>query len=663
MSKRKGSDKSKMDISPSKESRKSVTEQDTIQEFGDHETSGKAYIWLAAAVAIGLASASYYLSSYLTSGGIPQTPVSVTAVPESYAVCGDTQGIIYTVDDAHPNVDCLLIHKDEIRVAGTADDINTYWEQYQNEVIKKFYGNEPKAKKSLSTVHLKPGSIIVPGLADAHAHLLLYGFKVQLPLDNAGSLEEILDILEDYVNEHPELLEDPNTWVEGMGWDQTRWKDWSGEFPTAAHLASRKSLESLPISLSRVDGHALWVSPRVLELTKEQLPGQKWPSSEEVNGGEIVRDSTGNPTGVFVDNAMSLVHAPAWSFERRSSYLETATQDALKYGLTSVHDAGSTLDFIEVFQSFAEEGQLPIRIYAMGNSDNTSYWGDSIPRLEDYGQDERLNLKSVKLYTDGALGSWGAALLEPYSDRPDTSGIMRISPESLEDLVKKFWEDGWGINIHCIGDRANKVVLDVFETVLTEESEKTGEDIQAVAARRRPRIEHAQIMREGDLQRAGRLGVITSVQPTHATSDMWYAETRLGPKRIKGAYAYQTLLQSSPNKILPLGSDFPVEGINPLLGFYAAVSRLDVHGESPHGSDGWYSSEKLTRAQALKGMTLDAAYAAFAEDRLGSLVPGKKADYVVLNRNIMSEDTPVHEILGTVVQATVVDGRIAYGGI
>ncbi|KAI0688514.1 amidohydrolase family-domain-containing protein [Cytidiella melzeri] len=656
---------------PKPTTQRSVKQEDhrhsnIAKEVDEQDTKGQFYMWLAVALAIVLAGASYYVSGFYTT--------STTVVPESYAVCGHSSGKIYTVDNAQPNVDCLLIHKNEIRETGTADDIREYWDGYQNEVIKKFYGNEPKAKKPLVTFHLKPGSIIVPGLADAHAHLIPYGFKMQLQLDNVGSLDELLDILEQYVHEHPEVHEKPGTWVQGMGWDQTRWADWSGEFPTAAHLSSRKNLENLPISLSRVDGHALWVSPRALELTKEQLPGQQWPSDDEVNGGEIIRNSAGDPTGVFVDNAMALVNAPAWSYEQKASYLELATQDALSYGLTSVHDAASTPDIIEVFKSFADEGRLPIRVYAMGNSENASYWGGSIPLLEDYGQDERLNLKSVKLYTDvhekhfltiitGALGSWGAALLEAYSDKPDTSGIMRVSPDSLKDMVEKFWEDGWGINIHCIGDRANKVVLDVFESVLTEESIKTGEDVRSIAARRRPRIEHAQIMREEDLQRAGRLGVITSVQPTHATSDMWYAETRLGPKRIKGAYAYQTLLQSSPANILPLGSDFPVEGINPLLGFYAAVSRLDVRGESPHGSDGWYPSEKLTRAQALKGMTLDAAYASFAEDRLGSLVPGKKADYVVLDRDIISDETPVDEILKTVVQATVIDGKIAFGGL
>ncbi|KAI0341229.1 hypothetical protein BDW22DRAFT_1359484 [Trametopsis cervina] len=625
-------------------------------------TAGFPFAWMAFGVAVVLAGSSYYLYGSLE-GNSSRHGSSTPIVPQSYAVCGQSPNSIYTVDDTKPNVDCILVHQDEVRVTGNTSEIHRYWGEYQSEVIKRFYGNEPKARKPLSMYHLKPGSIIVPGLTDSHAHLIEYGFKMQLPLDNASSLEDILDIIEAYVDEHPEVHEEPPTWVQGMGWDQTRWNGWSGQFPTAAHLASRKSLQDVPISLSRVDGHALWVSSRALEIAQQQLPGKRWPSDDDVAGGQIVRDSTGHPSGVFVDNAMALVRPPPWSLEDRDSYLALALQDAVSVGLTSVHDAASTLDNIETFRSFADDGRLPIRIYAMGNSENKTYWGNSIPRLEDYGEHERLNIKSIKLYTDGALGSWGAALLQPYSDKPATSGLMRIDPGTLETVVEKFWEDGWGVNIHCIGDRANKVVLDIFERIMTAESQKTGEDILTVADRRRPRIEHAQIMRLEDLQRAGRLGVITSVQPTHATSDMWYAEKRLGSERIRGAYAYQTLLQASPKHILPLGSDFPVEGINPLLGFYAAVSRLDVRGESPHGSSGWYPSEKLTRAQALKGMTLDAAYASFAEARLGSLEPGKKADFVVLDRDIMSEDTPASEILKTVVQATVIDGRIAFGAL
>ncbi|KIP09425.1 hypothetical protein PHLGIDRAFT_102850 [Phlebiopsis gigantea 11061_1 CR5-6] len=615
-------------------------------------------VWISAAVL--LAGASYLLttrdiSSEAQSGGATLP----TTLPESYGLCTTDAGKIYTVDENKPTVECIVVRKDEVLATGTQSDILAQWDLYQDEVVRKFYGGEPKAKKPLHIYQTPPGSIVVPGLADAHAHLIQYGFKVQLALDTAESLDEVLDVLEEYVREHPDIL--PSDWISGWGWDQTRWKDWSGEFPTAAHLATRELLAGRPINLFRVDGHAIWLSPRALELTKEQLPQQRWPSNDEIDGGEVVRDNSGEPTGVLVDNAMALVASPPWSAAQMEGYLKKAFEDVLKVGLTSVHDAASLPEYIEVFSQFADEGRLPIRVYGMGNSENTTYWGNSIPKLEDYGTEERLNIKSIKLFTDGALGSWGAALLAPYSDKSDTRGIMRTSPEALDDIVQHFWDDDWGINIHCIGDRANKHVLDIFERVLTAESQKTGESIQDVARRRRPRIEHAQIMQLNDLERAGRLGIIASVQPTHATSDMWYAEARLGPERIKGAYAYQTLLQASPQGVLPLGSDFPVEGIDPLLGFYAAVTRLDVHGQSPHGSGGWYPAEKLTRAQALKGQTLDAAYASFSEDRLGSLVPGKKADYVVFDRDFVDEDMPAEEILRAVVHATVVDGRVAYG--
>ncbi|KAI0038562.1 hypothetical protein FA95DRAFT_1684605, partial [Auriscalpium vulgare] len=205
--------------------------------------------------------------------------------------------------------------------------------------------------------------------------------------------------------------------------------------------------------------------------------------------------------------------------------------------------------------------------------------GAQIPRLVNYGRDARLTVRAVKLFTDGALGSWGASLLAPYADKPDTTGLLRSSPAVLRNLVGKFYEDGFQVNVHMIGDRENKVVLDIFEDILGAD----GVDVRAW----QPRIEHVQIMQESDLKRVGRLGVITSVQPTHATSDMWYAETRLGADVIRGAYAYQTLLRSSADGILPLGSDFPVEGINPLLGFYAAVARLSVRGDSPNGTAGW----------------------------------------------------------------------------
>ncbi|KAI0742748.1 amidohydrolase family-domain-containing protein [Daedaleopsis nitida] len=609
-----------------------------------NESSGKRQIvWtLFASAAAGLST--YYYS--LTKGS-----TSVSSLPASYALCAESNKI-YTVDSNAPTVDCILVDKVAISATGTLAELQSYWDEYQNELIRKFYGNEPSAKKPLPVFNVPAGSIVVPGLADAHGHLLLYGFKMQLPLDQVRSLAELLDILEDYVRKNSS---NPDSWIEGVGWDQTRWKDTNGAFPTAADIASRPSLASLPIVLHRVDLHAVWLSPRALQLTKEHLNGH-FPAT--VPGGEIIRDpTTGEPTGVFLDDAQALVPVPKRSKRVMREYAERALKDALAVGLTSVHDASTSVEEFELFRELDSEGQLPIRVYAMADSSQLSPEEERSLEIYDPSPASRIRMRSVKLFTDGALGSWGAALLAPYSDKPDVRGIMRLSEEDLDNVARSWWARGWGVNIHAIGDRANKAVLDVFEAIAKESSDKDA------VAKRRPRNEHSQIMQAEDLERSGKLGVLNSVQPTHATSDMWYAETRLGPERMKGAYAYQTLLTASRDGILPLGSDFPVESINPLFGFYAVVSRLDTEGKSPHGEGGWFPAERLTRAQALKGMTLDAAYAAFAEDTLGSLSPGKRADFVVLDRDIMDESQPFGDILQTAVRATVVDGKVAYGGI
>ncbi|KAI0656325.1 amidohydrolase family-domain-containing protein [Cubamyces menziesii] len=593
-----------------------------------------------------IASAVAGLSTYYSS--LTRPPVSLKSLPASYALCAEGHRI-YTVDDSKPVVDCILVDKHSVTATGTLNEVQLAWDEYQNELIRTFYGNEPTAKKPLPVYNVPAGSIVVPGLVDAHAHIIQYGFKMQLRLDEAKSLSDVLDLLENHVRDNPP---GPDTWIEAMGWDQTRWSDTDGSFPTAADLASRPSLTSLPIALHRVDVHALWLSPRALSLTKEHLNGS-FPSA--IPGGEIVRDpTTGEPTGIFVDAAMNLVPIPKWSAWQMRDYAERTVKDALSVGLTSIHDAATSLEEFELFREMDDDNQLPIRVYAMADSDRLSPDDKNDIEIHDPSPAAHVRMRSVKLFTDGALGSWGAALLAPYSDKPDARGIMRLPEDDLQKLVGEWWHKGWGVNVHAIGDRANKAVLDAFENVSDDKDE---------VAARRPRIEHAQIMRVEDLKRSGELGVLTSVQPTHATSDMWYAETRLGPDRIKGAYAYQTLLKSSRNGVLPLGSDFPVEGIDPLLGFYAAVARLNTEGKSPHGENGWFPSERLTRAQALKGMTLDAAYASFSEDVLGSLSPGKRADFVILDRNIMDESQPFSEILETKVKATVVDGKVAYGGI
>ncbi|KAH9976735.1 amidohydrolase 3 [Lactifluus volemus] len=408
-----------------------------------------------------------------------------------------------------------------------------------------------------------------------------------------------------------------------MGWDQNKWP--GGEFPTADDLDQEPLLRGRLVQLARVDVHAYWVSNAILSKLTD-LP-------DVVDGGLIVRHENGKPTGVFVDTAMDLIDnlkPPPTEVETFENF-EITMRDALRVGLTSIHDAASLPSDIAFYRRMADEGRLPINIYLMGFVPCNDYWGSQIPRLLDYGVHKRLTIRSVKLFADGALGSWGAALIAPYTDKPDTRGLLRTPPEILRGMAEQFMR------------------MDILS--------KPGADVNLW----RPRIEHAQIFQSSDLERIGRLGVIASVQPTHATSDMNYAESRLGPDRIKGAYAFQTLLQASPWKHLPLGSDFPVEDINPLLGFYAAIARRSPEGTSPHGPGGWYPAEALTRTQALRGMTRDAAYASFVENTRGQLAPGFAADFVVLDRDIMR--VPLEEILGTKVLATVVDGQIVYGSI
>ncbi|KAF9238393.1 amidohydrolase family-domain-containing protein [Melanogaster broomeanus] len=564
---------------------------------------------------------------------------------EDYAVCS-TDGKIYTVDAAHPHVQCLVVRDNIIADVGDLADVKARWHKYHTG--RNFAGFQlpyPLGfwQPSLNVSIIEPNSIVVPGLTDAHAHVLQYGAAMNLDLAGCKSKQEVLQRLVNHVKSHQPILSDPSRWIIGMGWDQNLWSDPHYPHATQDDFDLEPLLRGRRIYLDRVDVHAAWVSNRVLQLMGD-LP-------EEVDGGVIIRDASRKPTGIFVDNAMALIPVPAPTRTQLLEYFDRTVKDAHAVGLTSIHDAATEPYMIEFYQ---DRPCLKLRLYLMGNMESNEYWGNKIPRLIDYGVGGRLNLRSVKLFTDGALGSYGAALLEPYSDNLSTSGIMRVQPQTLLTLVKQFWADGWQVNIHCIGDRANQVVLDIFEHVLSDVEHGNATD-------RRPRIEHAQIMTLEDLQRIGRLGVIPSVQPTHATSDMWYAEQRLGPERIKGAYGYQTMIQASKTGILPLGSDFPVEGINPLLGFYAAVSRLSPSGTSPHGSQGWYPSERLKRAQALKGMTLDAAYASFAEEHLGSLSIGKKADFVVLDRDIMT--VPVSEILDTRVTATVIDGEVVYGNL
>ncbi|KAF9050606.1 amidohydrolase 3 [Panaeolus papilionaceus] len=363
----------------------------------------------------------------------------------------------------------------------------------------------------------------------------------------------------------------------------------------------------------------------------------------------ILRDQEGKPTGIFIDGAQALIsRAPPTDTDLKRRF-QITVDHALAVGLTSLHDAGFKPESLAFFRRQIENGDLPLRIYGMTHFNETDpNWGQQIDPVLRKGKN-RLTVRSVKIFADGALRTGGAALYNPYHDNPSTSGVMRIPAEVLSDVIPRLMKQGWQVNVHAIGDKANGIVLDAFELGM----HGVGGSLDSL----RPRLEHAQIMNSKDIARLGNLGVIASIQPTHAISDMWYAEERLGPERVKDLYAFRSIIDSGAR--VALGSDFPVEVINPLKGFYAAITRLETDGSSPHGPGGWFPNQRLTRLEALRGMTIDPAYASFTESSLGSLEKGKKADYVVLSQDIMS--VPVEAVLATRVLATVIDGDVVYG--
>lgn len=475
------------------------------------------------------------------------------------------------------------------------------------------------------------GNTMLPGLIDAHAHVMGLGFQeLDVDVAGAGSLDSTLQIVSSYAGEYPD-----REWILGRGWNHSRWS--INRFPTAQELD--QVVEDRPVWLRRVDGHAGWANTRAMEaagITKD---------TEDPQGGKIIRDADGNPAGVFVDGAMSLIASkvPARTSEEQSMALKKALQQMSAHGLTGVHDAGVDTDTWNLYKKFADNGKMIARIYGMisGAGQTFDKLSENGP-VESYAND-RLALRSVKLYADGALGSRGAAMIEPYADEPGNTGLLFSSEEELTDMILKTASGGYQTNVHAIGDRANRMVLNAFENVKDRLGNRG----------LRHRIEHAQIVSLQDIPRFKELDIIASMQPTHATSDMNMAEDRVGPERIKGGYAWNTFLEQGT--VVASGSDFPVESVNPFFGLYSAVTRQDHEGK-PEG--GWYSDEAMTRAEALRSFTIDAAYAGHQEDILGTLEPGKWADFILIDRNIM--EVPEQQIWQTNVLETWVAGQQVY---
>lgn len=519
---------------------------------------------------------------------------------------------IYTVDDRSPVVQALAVQGGKVQFAGPVA------------------GAMALRGPSTRVLALR-GRTIIPGMVDAHAHLMGLGSALRtVNLVGAKTYDEVIARVAARARQVP-----AETWIQGRGWDQNLWP--VKQFPT--HDALSRAVPDHPVVLVRVDGHAS------LANAKAMAAAGITDSTKDRAGGLIVRSANGAPTGVFVDNAQSLVArvVPAMSAAEAREAVLAAVDEMHKWGLVGIHDAGESRSTIDLFESLAKAGTFDLRAYVMIGDDSLAieHYFKIGPQSALY--DGRLWIRSIKLYADGALGSRGAALLQPYTDDPNNRGLLVSEPQHIEAVAVRALQHGFQVATHAIGDRGNRVVLDAYEAALAE----------VPTADHRFRVEHAQILNADDIPRFAKLKVIPSMQASHQTSDMRWAGTRLGEARLKGAYAWRSLLRTGV--VIPNGSDFPVEMVNPLISFHSAVTRQDAEGWPPGG---WYPAERMTREEALKSMTAWPAYAAFQESMMGSLAAGKVADFVVLDRDIMT--VPAETILSTKVIATYFGGKAVY---
>ena len=471
------------------------------------------------------------------------------------------------------------------------------------------------------------GTTVIPGLTDAHGHL--YGLGLSLDTVNvigAASFDEVVTRVRERA-----ARATPGEWILGRGWDQNRWPD--KQFPTSAPLDA--AVADHPVWIRRVDGHAGVANTAAIRAAGVTA------ATPDPEGGRILRDAAGNPTGVFIDGAQSLIDSkvPPPSAELRKARVLAAAQKIAENGLTEMHDAGAEQSTITAIQQLIDENKFPIRVYVM-LTDEKELLDAWLPHKPVIGYGGRLTVRAVKMYADGALGSRGAAMLAPYSDDPTNTGLLVSKPEHMLAVAQRARAAGYQVNTHAIGDRGVRNVLDAYEQA-------------GATAADRFRVEHFQIVAPSDFPRLAQHGIIASMQPTHATSDMPWAEARVGPDRIKGAYAWRTVLNSGAR--LALGSDFPVEDVNPFFGIYSAVTRQDQAGNPPGG---WYPDQKLTLPEAIRGFTSDAAFAAFEESSRGTIEPGKLADLTIVEGDLYA--APQSKLFATKVRYTVVNGEIVY---
>ena len=520
-------------------------------------------------------------------------------------------GTVYTLDAHNTVAQAVAIRGSRIVGIGASDEL--------------------KNRFTADTVIDLQGKTVMPGFIDAHAHINGLGQLLRsIILVRVPSAEEAAKLVKENVAQVQ-----PGQWIYGRGWDQNLWQ--VKEFPSTSLLDA--AAPDNPVVLVRIDGHACWVNSKALAIAHITS------ATKDPEGGKIIRDAKGNPTGVFIDNARDLVEnfIPPFTEEEIEQNLVRAMQECSRVGLTEVGDMGLDSIRIAIYKRLSDEHKLPIRIYGAISAPSPTWdtWSHHDPLIE-YG-DGMFTLRAIKLYVDGALGSRGAALVEEYSDDHGNRGLTKISDNDLETNIRLAFRRGYQSCIHAIGDRGNHIALNAYERALSSVSQNNY----------RPRIEHAQVLLPDDISRFKQLGVLPSMQPVHATSDMFWAEVRLGPQRVKGAYAWRSLLNTGT--IIVGGSDFPNDGMNPLWGFYAAITRSDKTG---YPQDGWYRDQKMTREEAARCFTQWAAYGSFEENMKGTIEAGKWADITVLSKDIMQ--IPPMEILSTDVEMTIVGGKIVY---
>ncbi len=504
--------------------------------------------------------------------------------------------VVYTVDNDFSTQQAFAVKDGKFVAVGNDKDILDNYE---------------------STVKIDvKGQAIFPGFIDAHCHFYSYGLSKVAKADLVGtkSFEEVVNVLKDFAKQYP------SDFIQGRGWDQNDWE--IKEFPDKKLLD--EAFPDTPVFITRIDGHAgiaNSVALKMAGITKKS----------KVSGGEVILKN-GKLTGVLVDNAME----PLWDIipssneETKRKAFEVAQNDCFAVGLTSVVDAGLGNNIVKLIDKMQKAGEIKMRVNAMlsPTERNLNQYVKNGP-----WQTDRLTVRSIKLYADGALGSRGAKLIQPYSDSPGSNGLLIENLDYYRKICQLAYDNGYQINTHAIGDSANRMMLNIYAEFL-----KGKNDL-------RWRIEHAQVVNKDDFHLFGKYDIVPSVQSTHCTSDMYWAEDRLGPERIKGAYAYKQLLQE--NGWLPLGTDFPIENINPLFTFYAAVARKDLKG---FPENGFQIKDALTREEALRGMTIWAAKGSFEENIKGSIEPGKVADFVILDKDIMQvniDEVPDVKVVST----------------